>query len=50
MEPQKYARQMQEEMISEIERANPKYSGVRCNERFLVATARIGSANLHLGK
>jgi hypothetical protein len=25
MEPQKYARQMQEEMISEIERANPKY-------------------------
>jgi len=25
MEPQKYARQMQEEMISEIERANPKF-------------------------
>jgi 4-amino-4-deoxy-L-arabinose transferase-like glycosyltransferase len=25
MEPQKYARQMQEEMISEIERADPKY-------------------------
>jgi len=25
MEPQKYARQMQEEMISEIEQANPKY-------------------------
>ena len=25
MEPQKYARQMQEEMIREIERANPKY-------------------------
>jgi len=25
MEPQKYSRQMQEEMISEIERANPKY-------------------------
>jgi len=25
MEPQKYARQMQEEMISEIERTNPKY-------------------------
>jgi len=25
MEPQQYARQMQEEMISEIERARPKY-------------------------
>src|SRR5207244_12575676 len=25
MEPQKYARQMQEEMIHEIERARPKY-------------------------
>jgi hypothetical protein len=25
MEPQKYSRQMQEEMISEIERANPRY-------------------------
>jgi hypothetical protein len=25
MEPQKYARKMQEQMISEIERANPKY-------------------------
>ena len=50
MEPQKYARRMQEEMIREIEQRNPKYPTVSCNERFLVTAARIGPANLHLGR
>ena len=50
MEPQKYARQMQEEMIREIERRESEVSYVCRNGRFLAAAARIGPANLHLGK
>ena len=47
MEPQKYARQMQEEMISEIERADPKYLvSVTMNDSWL---RRPGSDPLIFG-
>ena len=50
MEPQKYAQQMQQEMIREIERARPKYLiSVAMNYSWL-RRPDSGSANFHLGK
>ena len=43
MEPQKYARQMQEEMIREIERRESEVSCLCRNGLFLAAAARIRS-------